>query len=181
MRQITVPYGYAGLLIIVLVALLLAGNLWAATPALPKGIVSLDGKPAPALLLKDQGGKPYNLSSFKGQWVMVHFWASWCGPCRREMPALARMRKLISPERLGLLMINTAESEDVVFSFMSIAAPELNTLMDSDGLVTETWQPRGLPSSFLVDPRGRLRYLALGGRAWDTPPYIAFLERISSP
>jgi hypothetical protein len=50
--------------------------------------------------------------------------------------------------------------------------------MDYDGSVTEAWQPRGLPSTYLVDPQGQLRYLALGGRAWDTPQYIQFLKMV---
>jgi hypothetical protein len=54
----------------------------------------------------------------------------------------------------------------------------LTPLLDYDGLVTEAWQPRGLPSTFLVDPQGQLRYLALGGRPWNKPQYIQFLERI---
>ena len=51
--------------------------------------------------------------------------------------------------------------------------------MDRDGQVTEKWQPRGLPSSFLIDPEGRVRYLALGGRDWASEPYLAFLRHIS--
>jgi hypothetical protein len=75
-------------------------------------------------------------------------------------------------------VINTAESEDTVFTFLAAVAPDLVPLMDSDGLVTERWQPRGLPATYLVDPEGRLRYVALGGRPWDTPPYLDFLKRL---
>jgi hypothetical protein len=55
-------------------------------------------------------------------------------------------------------------------------APDIVPLMDSDGAVTERWQPRGLPATFFVDPEGRLRYLALGGRPWDTPAYLGFIN-----
>ena len=79
---------------------------------------------------------------------------------------------------LEIVVINTAESEDKVFAFLAGVAPDLNPLMDRDGLVTERWQPRGLPATFLVDPSGRLQYLALGGRPWDSPDYLKFLQKL---
>ena len=118
--------------------------------------------------------RPRTSRELRGQWVMVHFWASWCGPCRRELPAIAAMAQ-IKPAALALVMVNTAETEDEVFAFLSSVAPALSTLLDKDGQVTERWQPRGLPSTFFVDPKGRLRYLALGGRPWDIELYRQFL------
>ena len=66
-----------------------------------------------------------------------------------------------------------------VFTFLGIVAPDLVPLMDTDGLATERWQPRGLPATFLVDPENRIRYQALGGRAWDTPVYTEFLRKLA--
>lgn len=140
----------------------------------PEGLITLDGRPAPALKLADLDGKVTDLASLRGRWVMVHFWASWCTPCRRELPAIAAMAKT-RPASLALVMVNTAETDDEVFAFLSAVAPELTTLLDRDGRVTERWQPRGLPSTYFVDPQGRLRYLALGGRPWDSPAYRRFL------
>jgi len=149
--------------------------------SIPKGLLKLDGRPAPALKLADMDGKATDLATLRGRWVMVHFWAGWCGPCRREMPTLSAVMKALPPERLSVLLVNTAESEDEVFSFLASVSPELNTLMDRDGLVTAAWQPRGLPSSFFVDPEGRLRYLALGGRDWSSPQYLGFLRQLTTP
>ncbi len=145
---------------------------------LPNGIIVLDGKPAPPLKLADMDGKPFDLQDAKGRWAFVHFWASWCGPCRKEMPTIQAMSEQLAGRNLEVVMVNTAETDDTVFSFMGIVAPDLMPLMDYDGTVTETWQPRGLPSTFLVDPQGALRYLALGGRPWNKPEYIQFLEKI---
>lgn len=144
----------------------------------PVGILTLDGRPAAAVRLKDMDGKEVNLAKLKGHWVLVHFWASWCGPCRREMPTLAQLLKNLPAPGLRVILINTAETDDEVFSFLASVAPELNTYMDRDGLVTEQWQPRGLPSTFFVDPQGRLRYLALGGRDWMAPPFQEFLRKL---
>ena len=162
--------------------ILLLSFLLCMTPAqagtLPEGLIKLDGRPAPALKLADLDGKTTDLARLRGQWVMVHFWASWCGPCRRELPAIAAMVQT-KPAALALVMVNTAETEDEVFAFLASVAPALSTLLDKDGQVTERWQPRGLPSTFFVDPRGRLRYLALGGRPWDSEPYRRFLADLA--
>lgn len=144
----------------------------------PQGLLSLDGRAAPALKLADMDGKTLTLSQLKGHWVMVHFWASWCGPCRREMPTLAELIRKPPFPNLKVVLVNTSETDDEVFSFLASVAPELSTLMDRDGAVTEAWQPRGLPSTFFVDPQGRLRYLALGGRDWTTPAFQNFLRQL---
>ena len=79
---------------------------------------------------------------------------------------------------MEVVLVNTAESEDIVFEFIAAVSPELNPLLDVDGQVTELWQPRGLPATFFVDPEGKLQYLALGGREWDTAIYLDFLNNL---
>jgi thiol-disulfide isomerase/thioredoxin len=146
---------------------------------IPKGIITLDGRQAPPLVLNDLDGESWDISKAKGRWLFVHFWASWCGPCRKEMPTIQAIYKQFDKSELEIVIINTAESEDTVFSFLASIQMDIDTLLDHDGLVTEQWQPRGLPSTFFVDPDGKLRYLALGGRPWDSPAYLAFLNRLA--
>jgi len=165
---------------LLLALFLIQGTLWAHEIQKPAGLVNLDGRIAPTLKLSDMDGKTTDLKDLRGQWVLVHFWATWCGPCRREMPTLQNMQQQLKDVKITLVLVNTAESDDEVFSFLPTVAPELTTLMDRDGLATELWKPRGLPSSFIVDPVGRLRYLALGGRDWAAPAYIAFLKSLIS-
>lgn len=155
------------------------GVAQAAEVAPPAGLLKLDGRPAPALQLADMDGKSVNLAQLKGRWALVHFWASWCGPCRREMPTLPKLINAFPPERLSVILVNTAESDEDVFTFLASVSPELATLMDRDGQVTERWQPRGLPSTFFVDPQGRLRYQALGGRDWGSVAYLDFLRELT--
>lgn len=146
----------------------------------PEGIIKLDGRPAPPLQLMDMDGNRYNIKQSRGKWVFVHFWAAWCGPCRREMPTVQRMSQQIGDIPLDIVLINTAENDDTVFSFLSIVAPDMTSLMDRDGVVTERWQPRGLPATFMVSPKGTLEYIALGGRTWDKPRYLSFIKQLVS-
>ena len=164
-------------IILSLLVLLLSANTFVFAETLPKGIIRIDAREAPALMLNDMDGNPFDLSQLKGHWVFVHFWASWCGPCRKEMPTIQATLHEYKDSRLKFAIINTAESEDAVFSFLGSAAPDIVPLMDTDGLVTERWQPRGLPSTFFVDPQGMLRYQALGGRAWNKGVYKKFLNQ----
>ncbi|VAW91476.1 hypothetical protein MNBD_GAMMA23-1020 [hydrothermal vent metagenome] len=147
-------------------------------PEPPKGILKLAPYSAPAIELKDIDGVAFNLSETKKHWVFVHFWASWCGPCRKEMPAIQKMWNILEKEGLKMALINTSEDEDTVFNFIGIYAPNIRALMDRDGQITEKWRPRGLPATYLVDPNGQVRYQALGGRPWETKVYLKFLRRL---
>jgi thiol-disulfide isomerase/thioredoxin len=172
------------------VSVFLAGSAWAGPSAapLPKGILPLAARPAPAMVLNDINGNRFDLTQLlerkKGRWVFVHFWASWCGPCRREMPAIQRMLEKLDGLPAGrtfdIAIVNTAEDEDTVFTFLGVLAPDVVPLMDRDGTVTEAWQPRGLPSTYLVDPQGIIRFQALGGRPWDDDEYLRFLRQLSA-
>jgi len=164
------------------ISMLTAGSAWAESKSklLPKGILPLAARPAPELALNDLDGNRFDLTleQKKGRWVFVHFWASWCGPCRREMPAIQRMLEKFTEPPFEVAIVNTAESEDTVFTFLGVLAPDIVPLLDRDGAVTEAWQPRGLPSTYLVDPQGNIRYQALGGRAWDETEYLQFLQTL---
>lgn len=165
-------------LIVIIVALLFSSLALAETP-LPKGVITQDGRVAPALKLVDLNGNAFDLNTKRGKWVFVHFWATWCGPCRREMPLINEVMTKLRDSNLEFVLVNTAETEDTVFEFIGIAAPEMVPLMDADGLATEAWQPRGLPSTYFVDPQGKLKYLALGGRPWNKPEYVEFLQHLT--
>jgi thiol-disulfide isomerase/thioredoxin len=142
---------------------------------LPKGVIKITSRSATAFSLNDIDGNTYHYNPASGHWSFVHFWASWCGPCRKEIPTLQTLTARMKNKSLDIIIINTAETEDTVFSFLGGVAPDLNSLLDTDGEVTEQWQPRGLPSTYLVDPLGNLRYVVLGGQPWNKPEYFNFL------
>lgn len=165
---------------LLLLSLWISASAPVAAAGLPDGVYERTPKPAPALRLADVNGKVMDLAELRGRWVFVHFWASWCGPCRRELPTIETMAKQLAPAGLAVMMVNTAENEEDVFAFLGGVAPKLATLLDSDGSASERWQPRGLPATFLVDPDGIIRYVAPGGRPWDTAPYLDFLKSLTS-
>ena len=152
--------------------------LSADTPSLPKGLLKLSPRPAPVTELADIDGEAYRLSDAKGSVVFVHFWASWCGPCRREMPAIQKMWDIMQKEGMKIALINTAENEDTIFSFLAAHAPDMRALSDKDGQVTEKWQPRGLPATYIVGKNGMVLYQALGGRPWNETAYLDFLRQL---
>ncbi len=153
-------------------------SLNAANTEVPFGIRHYDIGLAPNFVLNDIDGEKVELNSLKGQWVFLHFWASWCRPCREEMPAIQRLADKMKGEKFKIIMINTAEDEDTVFEFLGSINVELNSLLDLDGQVTEVWKPRGLPTSFLINPDGQVKYQAIGGREWGDPVYTSFIKKL---
>lgn len=143
----------------------------------PFGIRHYDVGMAPNFSLQDIDDETFELKSAQGHWVFLHFWASWCGPCKEEMPTIQRLANSMQDD-LEIVMINTAEDEDAVFEFLAAINVELNSLLDKDGQVTEVWKPRGLPTSFLINPKGEVKYQAIGGREWDKPEYIQFIKQL---
>jgi len=144
----------------------------------PKGIRHYEIGEAPEFTVTDMDGEPFTLASTRGKWVFLHFWASWCGPCREEMPAIQQMTETFNNDKIEFVLINTAENEDTIFSFLGEIGMDMNSLMDADGLVTEKYKPRGLPTTILIDPNGNVQYQAIGGREWHKPEYINFLRKL---
>ncbi|HHO60015.1 MAG TPA: TlpA family protein disulfide reductase, partial [Thiotrichales bacterium] len=105
----------------------------AASLAPPFGIRHYAIGEAKNFLLEDIDGEPFSLDSTRGRWVFLHFWASWCGPCREEMPTIQRLSEKMAGKPLAIVLVNTAEEEDDVFTFLSGIEVELNSLRDKDG------------------------------------------------
>ncbi len=164
-------------LILMMLPLFMAGNHTYAAEA-PFGLRVYEVGHAPNFKLNNTDGEAFELDSTRGQWVFLHFWASWCGPCRKEMPLIQKLSEKIASDKFRIVMVNTSEDEDTVFTFLAGLSVEIDTLMDTDGQVTEVWKPRGLPTTFLIDPQGKVRYQAIGGRQWDNAVYVNFINKL---
>ncbi len=153
---------------ILLFALLLSIALAATAQKPGEGLTSLLDKPrAPDFQLSDVDGNIHHLSDYRGRVLIVNFWATWCPPCRAEMPSMQRAWEKLQQEGIMMLAVNVGEDEDTIFQFTANYPVEFPLLMDLDSKIIGQWPVRGLPTTFVVDPQGRLTYRAIGGREWD--------------
>jgi thiol-disulfide isomerase/thioredoxin len=132
--------------------------------------------PAPALELADLHGKQHALTDYHGKVVLVNFWASWCTPCLLEMPDLQRLADKLANRNFTLLTINTSDSPNRIREMLKRLQLDLVVLLDSDGRTFRTWQGRVLPTSFLLDRNGKLRYRFVGSMLWDDPELQTLLQ-----
>jgi peroxiredoxin len=136
------------------------------------------GRPqAPDFSLRDSDGAEHRLSDYRGRVVIVNFWATWCPPCREEMPSMQRAWPAFQEKDIAMLAINVGEDADTVFEFTAYYPVEFPLLLDEDSAVIKAWPVRGLPTTFVVDPQGRIVFRAIGARKWDDP---ALLETIGA-
>jgi peroxiredoxin len=139
----------------------------------PQILTPVPGRPpAPDFDLKDPEGEPVRLLDFRGKPLIVNFWATWCPPCREEMPSMQRAHAAVSKEGIGLVAINVGEDADTVAQFLADARVEFPLPLDETSRVVMSYPVRGLPTTFVVDPDGRLAYVATGGREWDDPALL---------
>ena len=94
----------------------------------------------PPLVLKDLGGKRQNLEDYRGQVVLINFWASWCSPCLVEMPGIQRLKQSMQGRPFSVLAINFRESREKVWRFRNLLKVDFPLLLDTDGQAAEDWQ-----------------------------------------
>ena len=126
---------------------------------------------APDFTLEDMDGESYKLHDYRGKVVLVNFWATWCPPCRKEMPALEALYKKLGGDSFAVLAVNQWEDPDHVFAYTGElnVFPTFPILFDPESKISADYGVKGLPTSFLIDKKGRLAYRAIGGRAFDHP------------
>jgi len=138
-----------------------------------QGLTALSERPlAPEFDLPGSNGERIRLSDYRGSPLIVNFWATWCPPCRAEMPSMQRAWEQIRDEDIALLAINVGESVEEIERFLDHVPVGFPLPMDADSRVVQAWPVRGLPTTFVVDPDGRLAYKAAGERQWDDPALL---------
>jgi thiol-disulfide isomerase/thioredoxin len=124
------------------------------------------GGATPPLVLQDLDGRPHSLEDYRGKVVLINFWATWCEPCRAEMPSINKLRASLAGQPFAVLAVNLAETEPRIRRFMEQVRLDFPVLLDRDSAVTKAWRARVLPASFLVGPDGRIRYAVIGEYDW---------------
>ncbi len=123
--------------------------------------------PLSALDLLDTQGKTWRAADLKGRAVLLNFWASWCEPCRAEMPSLQTVADIYGPEKLLVLAINFKEVPSRAIRFAQGAGVTLPVLLDREGKLAAQWQVKVFPTTFLINSRGQPRQRVRGELDWS--------------
>jgi peroxiredoxin len=148
----------------------------AAQPLKPWG-----GVVTPPLELADLDGKTHRLADYRGKAVLVNFWATWCKPCRDEMPSIERLRASLEGRPFAVLAVNVGESADAARGFAASMPLGFPLLLDRDTRTSRAWGARILPATFLIGPDGVARFSYLGELDWAQPEVRAVVEKLMRP
>ena len=157
---------------------LLAALVLLATSAAATELKPWAGGAAPGLALADLSGKEHRLADYRGSVVLVNFWATWCEPCRAEMPSIDRLRKSLDGQKFQVLAVNLAEPLSRIQRFADTVPVGFPLLRDRDGSVGKAWKARLLPASYLIGRDGRIRYVAFGELDWTSAAVRARVDEL---
>ncbi len=147
---------------------LAALSLLAAVFLAPHAALALrGGQPAPEIGLNDQQGQRVDLASLRGKVVLVDFWASWCGPCREELPVLERLHRTHNAAGLVVVGVNVDEQAANMTRFLERTPLSFPVVHDAQHAVAGRYEPTTMPSSYLIDRSGVVRHVHRGFRASD--------------
>lgn len=169
-----------GRLLLLLTLGIAASSAWADDPLAAMKMARIPaGTVAAPFDLKSLNGPSVQLADMKGKVVLVNFWATWCGPCKEEMPAFERLRQKLDPERFVLLTITTDLQRDGITHFLANLQVQLPVLFDDNQEVSQAYLVRALPTTVLIDGRGTLVGRAVGPREWDAPQSLHLLQSLT--
>jgi peroxiredoxin len=140
--------------------------------ALKEGTRSID------FTLSDLSGKKVSLSSYKGKLVFLNFWATWCPPCRSEMPSMERLYQKLKGKGLVILAVDLQEDAKSVQKFVDEHKLTFPVLLDSDGKVGGSYGARSIPTTYIIGRDGNALGGTIGAKEWDSPEMIAFFTRL---
>jgi len=126
--------------------------------------------------LLDLNGRAHTLSDYRGKVVLVNFWATWCPPCIHEMPELQKLKKHFAGRPFEIVTINVAEQKDRVGKFSRSIKLDLPVLLDTSSKTYRSWDVSILPTSFLIDSKGQIRYRARGNPGWDEEETLSVIR-----
>lgn len=155
----------------VLIGIGLGGGLWALRGSTPKL--------APDFSVVDLAGKTVRLSGLRGKVVVLNVWATWCAPCREEMPSMERLYSQLRGPNFELLAVSEDEGgADVVRAFVREVAVTFPVLLDPERQVGVRYGVWGYPETFIIDREGLIVERVIGPRTWDTPEQVAALTAL---
>ena len=133
---------------------------------------------APSFALKDLSGKEVKLEDYRGKLIFLNFWATWCPPCRQEMPSMERLYTEFKDRGLTMLAVDLREGTGKVKAFKEDFKLSFPILLDSDGRVGLMYGVRSIPTTYLIDQEGNVIGGALGTRDWASKEAFKFFEHL---
>ncbi len=130
------------------------------------------------LALYDLTGKLHTLSAYKGQTVLINFWASWCPPCRAELPALNNAWAALRAEGVAMLAVNVGEQKRAVKAFLQDYPIDFPVLLDEQSSSLRRWHIKGMPTTVILNPQGEVAHHIVGEKVWDAPEVLAQIRAV---
>jgi thiol-disulfide isomerase/thioredoxin len=153
-----------------------------ASPAQPAELKPWTGAAAPPpFTLRDLQGREHRLSDYKGKVVVLNFWATWCEPCREEMPSMQRLQDRLAGKPFAILALDFGEGEARIREFLQKVPVKFTILLDRDSGVARAWRVRVLPITFVIDANQRIRYSVLGDTDWSSPAVEQAIRKLLPP
>lgn len=151
----------------------------AAKPAAKPVASAVEGAVAPDFTVRDLAGQEVKLAALKGKVILVNFWATWCPPCREEIPSMMKLNQSMSGKQFQMLALSIDEGgKAAVENFFKKSGMTLPAYLDTDGAVSRRYGTTGVPETFIVDKTGIIRKKIVGGMDWSSPDVIAYLDEL---
>ena len=157
--------------------LILAGCLVLFITGCGESPVASVGKPAPDFDTVDLEGKVWSLSKLKGKVVFVNFWATWCAPCREEMPSMQKLYEMMPKDKFEMLALFNNDKKPVAKNFVAKLGLTMPILSDEYNFAGTKYGLTGLPETFIVDKKGVIREKFIGPAQWDSPENIQMMTK----
>ncbi|NQT30127.1 MAG: TlpA family protein disulfide reductase [Candidatus Saganbacteria bacterium] len=134
-------------------------------------------KKAPDFTLYDLAGKSHTLSDYKGKVVFLNFWATWCPPCRTEMPAMQKLFLDSDKSKFVMLAVDINQKKRVVADFAKTNGYTFPILLDTNGKVSDKYQVSGIPATFIIDKSGNIVNRIIGSRHWKWSEFVPLINK----
>jgi thiol-disulfide isomerase/thioredoxin len=138
------------------------------------------GGATPPLALRDLAGKEHKLADYKGKVVVLNFWATWCDPCREEMPSMQRLQDKLAG-KLVILAVDYGEGPPRIKDFLSKVPVRFTVLLDRDTSAASAWKVKVLPTTLVIGPDQSVRFVAVGDIGWDTQAIEEQIRKLLPP
>jgi len=136
-----------------------------------------ENSPAPTITVNSLAGKPLNLADLKGKVVVLNFWATWCPPCREEIPSMMKLNSAMAGKPFQMVAVSIDEGgQPAIESFFKTSGFSLPAYTDPDNRAAKAYGITGVPETFVIDKNGILLKRVIGPMAWDSADVLSYLE-----